>query len=295
MERSVIKKVASKRKYIFFFLLFFVIGIAGGAFGTSKTLGIKLFDRKVEEQEVVEKPTVEDITRNPDYTEQIIQLYSYLSKDTVFYNSFGVKLDSFSNEDKLRVTYEYIVNNALSETETLQPVYFGALTCSNNFGLDVIVSSEGTSSYGSVCTINKIPVELMVSTYNKLFNNDVIDVSGPFNPKATKTCILIDNVYNCGNAVNSNAITGSLSSKFEILKVIKDENSIVIYDKGYLVDTRSNVVNPDDGHDNYYLHSSDSNIYYYELKSADNLVFAHTFILSEDGNYRYNGTEIVTE
>ena len=295
MEESVIKKVASKKKYILFFLLFFIIGIIGGAFGTSKTLGIKFNNKEVEEQEEAPKPIEEDITRNPDYTERIIQLYNYLSKDNVFYNSTGVNLDTFSNEDKLRVTYEYIVNNNLSETETLQPVYFGALTCSNNFSLDVIVSSEGTTSYGNICTIHKIPVELMVSTYKKLFNNDVIDVSGPFNPKATKTCIIINDVYNCGNIINKDAVTGSLTSKFEVLKVIMKENTIIIYDKGYLVDTRSNVVNPNDGYDNYYLHSSDSNIYYYELKSADNLVFAHTFIMGEDGNYRYNGTTVVPQ
>ena len=295
MEGSSVKKKTSKRKYVFFFLLFFIIGSAGGAFGTSNTLGIKFDNKNKEEKEVVEKPTEEDITRNPDYTERIIQLYNYLSKDTVFYNSTGVKLDSFSNEDKLRVTYEYIVNNNLAESETLQPVYFGALTCNNNFSLDVIVSSEGTSSYGNVCTIYKIPMDLMTNTYKKIFNNDVIDVSGPFNPKATKTCIILDGVYNCGNIINNNAGTGSLTSKFEILKVIMKDNNITIYDKGYLVDTRSSIVNPNDGHDNYYLHSSDSNIYYYELKSADNLVFAHTFILGEDGNYRYAGTEVVPQ
>ncbi len=295
MEKKVVKKTTSKRKYVFFFLLFFIIGIVGGAFGTSKTLGIK-FDNKSEEEVVeVEKPAEEDITRDSNYTDTIIQLYNYLSKDNVFYSSLGVNLDTFSNEDKLRVTYKYIINNNLAESEVLQPVYYGALTCRDNFGLDVIVSSAGTSSYGNICTINKIASDLMVSTYNKLFNNDSIDVSGPFNPSATKTCILIDGVYNCGNAVNSNNITGSLNSKFEILKVIKKDNTIVIYDKGYLEDTRSSVVNPNDGYDNYYLHSSDSNIYYYELKSADNLVFAHTFVMGEDGNYKYNGTTVVIQ
>ena len=62
-----------------------------------------------------------------------------------------------------------------------------------------------------------------------------------------------------------------------------------------MVDTRSNIIDPNDGHDNYYLHSSDSNIYYYELKSADNLVFAHTYIMGEDGNYKYNGTAVVQQ
>lgn len=291
MEGSVIKKVASKKKYIIFFLLFFIIGASAGAFCTYKTLGIKI-DNDENEVEVQEEPKEEDITRNPDYTERIIQLYNYLSKDTVFYSSTGVNLETFSNEDKLRVTYEYIVNNNLAEIETLQPVYFGALTCNNNFSLDIIVSSEGTKSYGTICTIYKIPTDLMVSTYKKLFNNDTIDVSGPFNPRTNKTCVLFDNIYSCGDVNNPNAITGSLTSKFEILKVIKDEKSIVIYDKGYLQDTRSNVVNPNDGNENYYLHSSDSNMYYYELKSADNLIFAHTFVLGEDGNYKYNGTVV---
>ena len=292
MERSIIKKVASKRKYIVFFLLFFIIGAAGGAFGTYKTLGIKIDNNKNEKNEIIKEPKEEDITRNPDYTERIIQLYNYLSKDNIFYSSTGVNLENLSNEDKLRVTYEYIINNSLSETETLQPVYYGALTCKNNFSLDTIVSSEGVTSYGNICTIYKIPIELMTSTYKKLFNNDIIDVSGPFNPKSNKTCILLDNVYNCGNVNIPDAITGSLTSKFEIQKVIKNEKTLDIYDKGYLQDTRSNIMDPNDGNENYYLHSSDSNLYYYELKSADNLVFAHTFVLSDDGNYRYNGTTI---
>ena len=295
MEKEVNKKVTSKKKYVFFFLLFFIIGVAGGAFGTSKTLGIKLNKEVKEEQPVEEQPEEEDITRNTDYTDLIIQLYNYLSKDTIFYSSTGVQLEGLSNEDKLRLTYEYIINNNLAESETLQPAYYGSLTCRNNFGLDVIVSSAGTSSYGNICTIYKIPTDLMTSTYSKIFNNDVIDVSGPFNPRASKTCILMDNVYSCGNVVNNTGITGSLTSKFEILKVIKKDNTIVIYDKGYLVDTRSNIIDPNDGHDNYYLHSSDSNIYYYELKSADNLVFAHTYIMGEDGNYKYNGTAVVQQ
>ena len=53
MEGSAIKKRASKRKYVFFFLLFFIIGIVGGAFGTSKTLGIK-FDNRNKEEAVIE-------------------------------------------------------------------------------------------------------------------------------------------------------------------------------------------------------------------------------------------------
>ncbi len=294
-ESSKVKK-NSKSKFIISFLLFFFIGGLIGGFGTYKTLGMK--DKEVEEKEVkkekkVETPKEIDITKDPDYTDMINSLYGYLSKDNIFYSSVGVDLATMSNDNKLRITYEYMMNNNLFATDTLNPMYYGALSCTNNFSLDVIVGADGSLSNGSVCTINKISLENFVNTYKKVFNDETIDVSQPFNPKNNRTCVISDEYYVCGNVNTNNSITGSLDSKFEIVKVIKEDKKVTIYDKGYLVDTRSSVVNPDDGYDNYYLHSSDSTTYYYELKSADNLTFAHTFILGDDSVYRYAGTAVV--
>ena len=289
-------KSNKKFKYIFFFVLFFLIGGVLGSFGTYKTLGMK------EEKEVIKKPEVKeevpkemDITKDPDYTDTINKLYAYLSKDNIFYSSLGVDITKLSNDDKLRITYEYIMINNLYATETLQPMYYGSVTCQNNFNLDVIVGADGSLSNGTVCTVNSISLESFINTYKKIFNDEKIDVSQAFNPKNTRTCVVSNDTYKCGNINNSSGVTGSLDSKFEIIKVIKEDGKITIYDKGYLVDTRSTIVKADDGHDNYYLHSSDSNTYYYELKSADNITFAHTFILGEDNNYRYNGTAVVQE
>ena len=295
MQESV-KKKNKKSKYIISFLLFFVIGGLLGGFGTYKTLGMKEDKKEVKkvEKKKEKEPDLLDITKDPDYVELINNLHDYLSKDSMFYSSTGVDLEKVSNDNKLRVTYEYMESKNLFATETLQPAYYGSLTCMNNFNLDVIVAADGSLSNGTVCTVNTVSLENFINNYKKIFNNENIDVSQPFNPRSTKSCVIVDNAYQCGN-VNNSQQTGSLDSKFEVVKAIKEKDKITIYDKGYLVDTRSSVVNPDDGHDNYYLHSSDSTTYYYELKSADNLTFAHTFVKGSDKNYRYNGTAVVQE
>ena len=294
--QETVKKKNKKSKYIISFILFFFIGGVLGGFGTYKTLGMKEDKKETKnvEKKKEKEPEVLDITKDPDYVEIINNLHDYLGKDSIFYSSLGVDLEKMSNDNKLRVTYEYIESNNLFATETLQPAYYGSLTCNNNFNLDVIVAADGSLSNGTICTVNTITLENFINNYKKIFNNENIDVSQPFNPKSTKSCVIVDNSYQCGNVNNSN-ISGSLDSKFEVVKAIKEKDKITIYDKGYLVDTRSSIVNPDDGHDNYYLHSSDSTTYYYELKSADNLTFAHTFVKGKDNNYRYNGTSVVQE
>ena len=293
--QSTVKKKNKKSKYIISFLLFFFIGGVLGGFGTYKTLGMN--EEKVEkvEKKKEKEPDLLDITKDPDYVELINNLHDYLSKDVMFYSSTGVDIEKVSNDNKLRVTYEYMENKNLFATDTLQPSYYGSLTCMNNLSLDVIVASDGSLSNGTVCTVNTVSLENFINHYKKIFNDENIDVSQPFNPRSTKSCVIIDNSYQCGNINNSSQVTGSLDSKFEVIKAIKEKDKITIYDKGYLVDTRSSIVNPDDGHDNYYLHSSDSTTYYYELKSSDNLTFAHTFVKDKENNYRYNGTSLVQE
>ena len=99
-----------------------------------------------------------------------------------------------------------------------------------------------------------------------------------------------NNLYICGNIANNN-VTGDLESKFTILKVTKDlDGTIKIYEKGYLLDNRSNVKAQHPGYDNIYLHSTDSTEYYYELRNADNLTFVHTFKENDNQEYYYVGT-----
>ncbi len=289
------KKLRIKKRYIFSFLLFFSIGMLLGGFGTYKTLGVKS-DNTVKKNVAKVKDTKEakdeDITKNPDYNDLINRLYSFLGKDNVFYNSTGLTFETFSNVDKLRVMYKYMINNKLYEEEDFSPVYFGALTCRNNFNLDVVVGDNGVLSNGSKCTVYKISKESFINSYNSIFDDTNIE-TGDFKPLANKSCILDEDYYYCGNVNNGSGVTGSLDTRFEIVKVIKTKDTIEIYDKGYLIDTRSNIVNSEDGHDNYYLHTADSNSYYYELKSSDNVTFKHVFKLFNNSDYKYSSTTVV--
>ena len=84
---------------------------------------------------------------------------------------------------------------------------------------------------------------------------------------------------------------GEVVSKFEIVKVtIDDNNTITIYDKGYLLDNRSDVEIVGD-YKNAYLHSYDASEHYYELKSSDNLTFKHVFN-NIDNKYYYVSSEL---
>ena len=286
--------ISSKKKYIISFLLFFTIGILLGGFGTYKTLAVKetKVDKQEKKEEVEVKDEIIDITKNPDYKELVDRLYSYLSKDISFYNSTGLNLDNMNNDDKLRVMYNYIINNKLYENTDLEPVYYGALTCNYNFNLDIVVGDNGVLSNGTKCSVIKFSKEQLSNAYKSIFNNDTLFLVN-FNPSNNKACYADDNDYYCGNINNSTGVTGSMEARFEIVKVLKGKDYIEIYDKGYLIDNRSNIKNNEDGHDNYFLHTTDSTEYYYELKSSDNVTFAHKFIIASDSNYKYNGTIVV--
>jgi hypothetical protein len=144
--------------------------------------------------------------------------------------------------------------------------------------------------------VTRISIAKLKELNEKLFNDEILDTSVPFNVDLDKKCVIDLNDYVCGNVTNVYGYTGELESKFDILKVTKDSaGTVIIYEKGYLVDNRSNVDNPTDQYDNYYLHSSDSKDYYYELKSADNLTFIHTFKTDDGENYYYVSTELVKE
>jgi hypothetical protein len=131
----------------------------------------------------------------------------------------------------------------------------------------------------------------MEELYKKMFNRTDLEAL-EFYLADTKKCVVVGEYYYCGDATALTGVTGSLDTRFSIEKVIKDnKGNIYIYDKGYLIDNRSSVVRTE-GINNYYLHAADSKDYYFELKSADNYTFKHTFKLGEDNNYYYVQSEL---
>jgi hypothetical protein len=288
---GVSKKKGSKFKYVLIFLFFVAAGVALGVFGTMKYLEYK---NSLDDIPVVEEGPV-DIVDNEKYREQLDSLLGYLNNEPLFYNTKGVKASTLDNTSRLILIYEYIVKNELSASEVLQPYYYGAPTCNNGiFVVDSNVNTPATTTVG--CTVNRISKSLITETSLKLFNDQLVDTSVDFDVSSTLKCVLDGESYLCGNVQNTTGYSGELESNFEIIKATKDtDGTIVIYEKGYLHDKRNYVDNLTDQYDNYYLHSSDSKDYYYELKSADNLTFKHKFKTVDNENYYYIGTELVKE
>lgn len=285
------KKKGSKFKYVLIFLFFVVVGVALGVFGTMKYLDYK---NSLDDTPVVEEGPV-DISDSEKYSEQLDSLLGYLNNDPLFYSTKGVKASTLDNTSRLILIYEYIVKNELSTSEVLQPYYYGAPTCNNGiFVVDSNINSSVTTTVG--CTVNRISKTLITETSLILFNDQLVDTSVNFDVNSTLKCVLDQETYICGNVQNTTGYSGELESNFEIIKATKDtDGTIAIYEKGYLHDKRSYVDNLTDQYDNYYLHSSDSKEYYYELKSADNLIFKHVFKTNDLENYYYVSTELVKE
>lgn len=277
-------------KYVIIFIMFLALGISIGYIGTNKYMDKKEEENKNKEPEVVD--TTIDITDDEDQQELIATLQSILNNDPVFYSSKGISVETMDNSTKLYLIYTYIVENNLGTSEQLQDEYYWATTCAHGFINDV--TNDGTIP--TTCTVLRIKQAVFKEVDKKLFNDDVVDTSVPFTPRLSINCIVDGDSYLCGNVSDPYAVTGALESKFEIQKVLKEEDGTIhIYEKGYLNDKRSSVNDPYDQYDNYYLHSSDSTDYYYELKSADNLTFMHTFKTSDRQNYYYVSTELVEE
>lgn len=289
------KKNSNLIEYIVIFLIFFVIGMVIGIFVTKK-----YFNGKAEEDtkpKTSVKTSGEDITENAEYKGTIDNLYSLLGKDTIFYSTTGANVDTLSNEQKLSIVYNYIIANKLDTSSVLNTGWYGSEQCpfnggTTNFNVDVLLDENGNLVKGANCTVSDINAALIQEKYQLIFGNNNIDTSSNFNPKSDKTCILVDGVYTCGNIDNSMNYVGDLEVNYTITKVLKENDKIEIYDKGYLTDNRSNVKNSAEGFDKYYLHSSDSTDYYHELKSADNIMFKHTFKKASNGNYYYSSSEI---
>lgn len=283
------KKKKSKFKYFVIFILFIGIGIGIGIFATKKFLEYK----NVDNTPVVEDGPVE-ITDDVKYQDLILSLKDILNNDPMFYSTKGVTTKTLDNTSRLNLLYNYAVNKNFVTNEQLDVDFIGASTCKGGaFLLDV---STDTTVVNNKCSVTRISIAKLKDLNEKLFNDEILDTSVPFNVDLDKKCVIDLNDYVCGNVTNVYGYTGELESKFDILKVTKDSaGTVIIYEKGYLVDNRSNVDNPTDQYDNYYLHSSDSKDYYYELKSADNLTFIHTFKTDDGENYYYVSTELVKE
>lgn len=281
-------KMNSLVKHIVLVVIFLGLGIFIGIYGTSKYLESK---DSIDEENVDSWPL--EITSKAEYNEQIETLYSMVKGNAKFYSTTGFDYSTLSDVDKLTYIYNSLVANSVGETTTIDSIYYGSSVCNYGFSTD---PASTDISVSNICTLVKISKEEFTKAALSLFNDKVLNVEVEFSPADGKKCIVENDYYLCGNVNVDNAITGDLESKFEILKVTKDkDDTIKIYDKGYLVDKRSNVVNPNDGIDNYYLHSSDSTQYYYELKSADNLTFVHMFKKNENGKYYFVSSSLYKE
>ena len=283
MVVSMAKSKKKDAKGFILFVLFFAIGIAAGIYGTQEFL-----DRMAEENKKGE-PVVElvEITTKSEYQDLINDLYDSLKGNSEYYKSSGITIDSMSSSFKYGLIYDELISSKKDSTEVLQTTYYGSGVCEYGFLADF---SEGTSVVNT-CTINKILISDMKDLYKKIFNREDFE-SVEFYPADTKKCVVVNEYYYCGDVTALTGVTGSLDTRFSIEKVTKDnKGTIYIYDKGYLIDNRSSVVRTE-GINNYYLHAADSKDYYFELKSADNYTFKHTFKLAEDGNYYYVQSEL---
>ena len=279
-------KGKSSFKYIIFFVIFFAIGTALGVFVTKRFFA----DKKTDEPDAIVEDVI-DITSSLDYKNTIDKLMQTIDGNVEFYDTKGVNVSTMTNDFKLRLLYKYILKNNQFATETINASGWGANSCEYGFLVEVLSRDDGTTYFGGYCNVNKISFNYFNDSYKKLFNDTSIDLSQEIVMEGRK-CIPIDGSYVCGNVTGS-GITGELTSKFNVVKATIDKDKVIrIYEKGYLVDTRSSIVNPDDGYDNYYLHSYDNNLYYYELKSSENLTFIHTFKLDDNNNYYYVSTEL---
>lgn len=277
-------KKSNKLKYVLLFLLFLAVGTAIGIYGAKKYLDGKEDDTPINE------PTNEpkDITKDSSYQDTINNLYKIVNSNTLFYNSKGVNAETMDNGTKLTLIYDILIQNKKFTTETLENN--GTGKCDHEFILD----PQTANIPSLVCTVYKVSTSEIENKAKELFNDTSINTAVTFKPNSM-TCISEEDNYICGNLETPPTTTGSLEIKFEIQKVTLDQDgTISIYDKGYLIDKRDGVDDPNDQYDNYYLHSSDSTKYYYELKSADNLTFRHIFKVDDNTNYYYVRTEVVT-
>ncbi len=285
------KKDKRTFKYIIIFILFLALGIGIGIWGTTKFLDFK--DKDKEETPEIQDDGLIDITEDEESLVLMKSLLGTLNNNPIFYSSKGISSSTIDNTSKLILVYNNVLSKNLGVTEELATEYYGSTTCLNGFITDV---GENPLVSTNKCTVTRIKKSDLMDSNKKMFNDEILDMSVNFSPVDGVNCVIDGDTYVCGNVNKTSTITGELVGVFSIVKATKDEEgTILIYEKGYLNDKRSNVDNPNDQYDNYYLHSSDSKDYYYELKSADNLTFKHTFKTTDRQNYYYVSTELVKE
>ena len=276
-------------KYFIFFILFMGIGVALGIFGTKKYMEYK--DSKKPEEKVIEAGP-EDITNVDEYADLINKLHSFVVEYPIFYTTQGVRVENMSNNDRLMMAYDY-VNKDNKITEEKITATRGEDNCFDTFALD---DSTNIWLRDNGCTVKKVESELLKTKNKEIFNDELIDTTTTFVNSDGKFCMVSEGkFYLCGNKLNETPSEGKLESKFSVIKATKDEGVIVLYEKGYLLDNRTQATSLIGGHDKYYLHSADSKDYYYELKNADNLTFKHTFKTTDRINYYYVSTELFKE
>jgi hypothetical protein len=294
MASETTKKIKKDRegtpifKYSLLFILFLAIGIVLGIFGALKYIEYRN-SQESDKPLVSDEP--EDITKKEDYKELITNLTAILDANPLFYNSNGINISSLDNATKLTLIYNRLVKEGQGTNEEIESLWYGSTNCVNDFVTDP--TDNGYSS--NKCTVTKFQKSAFLEISKKLFNDALVAMDGNFNPSSSKLCVPDGEDYVCGNVYDASGVTGSLESKFTVVKALRlDDGTIEIYEKGYLVDKRSNVLASGVA-ENYYLHSSDSDSYYYELRNADNLTFKHTFKTEDKKNYYYVSTVLYKE
>ena len=284
--KETVEKESHVFKYIAIFLVFLAIGVVLGMVGTKKFIEYKDSQNK---PVVDEGP--EDITDLDEYSDLINRLHSFVEEYPFVYTTKGIKAENLSNNEKLLMIYDALKKDNKIKGDTITATY-GTENCLAIFKAD---ESDNPFNPTNVCSIQKVEQKLMEEKSKQIFDIKEIDLTSEFVNSDGLYCMLSEGNYICGHKLNEVTEQGEIVAKFSVVKVTKDEGKIVIYDKGYLLDTRASKISNLGIHEKYYLHSYDSNDYYFELKNADNLTFKHTFITVDRVNYYYVSSELVKE
>lgn len=276
-------------KYIIFFVVFFIIGAVLGVVGAKKFL---VKDDSNEAKPTVEEPVIKDISNDQEYQKTITDLKNLIGQNPIYYRSTGVDASQLTNDEKLKIVYEYVIRDTNLETALDYPLYWESQECASGFLVDLNVNDNGTTYNAGICTYYILPNSKVKEVYRTIFNNENIELA-TFDANEHYRCVAGTDNYACG-LIKRIDYTGTIENNFQIRQVtLEEDGTINIYESGYLKDTRSFVNIADDGIDNYYLHSSDSALYYYELRKDDNLTFKHVF--KKDSNNKYYYVKTVLE
>ena len=280
------KKKSSAFSKFLLFLVFLAIGVGGGYY-IAKTYLLNKDDDTPIATEIGDK----DITNNKEFSDTIDELYKFLQENVYLYNTNGMNPSSIDNNIKLNIAYKYVVDNKMYTEGTIERI--STLNCEYNFLIDSVQNEDGTSTNQDYCKVNYISKDVLNKALDSIFKAGTVELINEYRPNNNTLCYVQDSGnYICGKVVgNEESSDGEVVSKFEIVKVtIDDNNTITIYDKGYLLDNRSDVEKVGD-YKNAYLHSYDASEHYYELKSSDNLTFKHVFN-NIDNKYYYVSSEL---